>query len=301
MPEKKKTTNKDMETTAPTIVEVYGEEGNVKTENEKLKIDGQNETSTDGDDERVEIVEDEREDEAPKEEERMTLETLKTEAVGAESVVGSREPILRSDGLRNGAAGVGGGQNAMKGEKRNDNVEAQSRDNKSLRQARDADAFEEEIGHQKKAARSIFGVGIVIFLVIFGLTGWAFYLKTVWLSKETVTSVLVSQPTESVTSMPVASASAQLTREDITLQILNGSGVVGLAGKTAKTFEDLGYKTPDTGNTAAVTATELYVKQDLEEQLTVLMGDVKDTLSVASVTGYLKSSDTMTARIVLGK
>ena len=292
MPEKKKTTNKDMETTAPTIVEVYGEEGNVKTENEKLKIDGQNETSTDGDDERVEIVEDEREDEAPKEEERMTLETLKTEVVGAESVVGSREPILRSDGLRNGA---------MKGEKRNDNVEAQSRDNKSLRQARDADAFEEEIGHQKKAARSIFGVGIVIFLVIFGLTGWAFYLKTVWLSKETVTSVLVSQPTESVTSMPVASASAQLTREDITLQILNGSGVVGLAGKTAKTFEDLGYKTPDTGNTAAVTATELYVKQDLEEQLTVLMGDVKDTLSVASVTGYLKSSDTMTARIVLGK
>ena len=301
MPEKKKTTNKDMETTAPTIVEVYGEEGNVKTENEKLKIDGQNETSTDGDDERVEIVEDEREDEAPKEEERMTLETLKTEVVGAESVVGSREPILRSDGLRNGAAGGGGGQNAMKGEKRNDNVEAQSRDNKSLRQARDADAFEEEIGHQKKAARSIFGVGIVIFLVIFGLTGWAFYLKTVWLSKETVTSVLVSQPTESVTSMPVASASAQLTREDITLQILNGSGVVGLAGKTAKTFEDLGYKTPDTGNTAAVTATELYVKQDLEEQLTVLMGDVKDTLSVASVTGYLKSSDTMTARIVLGK
>jgi hypothetical protein len=50
-----------------------------------------------------------------------------------------------------------------------------------------------------------------------------------------------------------------------------------------------------------VKTTEVYIQKDLEPQLTTFMKDLADTLKVASVTGYLKTTDTMTARIVLAK
>ena len=105
--------------------------------------------------------------------------------------------------------------------------------------------------------------------------------------------IIQEEPTE--TSSP-----AELKREEITLEILNGSGVSGAASEKAKVFEDLGYKIIKTGNAEATTGSRLYVKSEIEGLIDVLLKDVKDKLNISSVSGELKDS-TASARIILGK
>ena len=165
---------------------------------------------------------------------------------------------------------------------------------------KDNEAFEEEIGSQKKAVRGVFGMGIVVFLVIFGITGWAFYLKTVWLPKETVGEVVVEASPEPVASPSPLSTPKPENREEIVLDVLNGSGVTGLAGKTAAIFEDLGYEIGVVGNADSVDENELYVKEDKLDVLGNLYEDVLKELNIASPAGYLDSNDKAMARIILG-
>lgn len=91
-----------------------------------------------------------------------------------------------------------------------------------------------------------------------------------------------------------------LDREDITLEILNGSGVSGTAGDTQTEFEDLGYVVDEIGNADETEKSELYISNEYsEEELENLIKDVKRRLDIEKVSGSIKSLDT-TARIILG-
>lgn len=263
MPDKKKKNTKESVEMEPRIVEVYGDD---EILDQKLETKDQS---------------DELSSHPQEEGER---ETLTVEVVGEEEDQTSNLKDQDETPTQNEKA-----------------VESDQSLAKATADKQDESAFDEEIGSQKKAVRSVFGVGLVVFLIVFGLTGWAFYLKTVWLPTESVSQVLVADA--SPTPLPTATPQAviALGREAISLEILNGSGVVGLAGKVATTFKDLGYTSVETGNGDAVDVTEVYIKKDLEPQLATLMKDLSDALKVASVTGYLKTTDTMTARIVLSK
>ena len=174
------------------------------------------------------------------------------------------------------------------------------KDDTTPQKTQDETAFEDEIGSQRSAVKGVFGVGLFVFLIIFGLTGWAFYLKSVWLPKETVSEVVTeASPIPNTTPEPEKIVEL-LTREEISLDVLNGSGVSGLAGKTATTFEELGYEIGEIGNADDVETTELYIQEDLEEQLGNLLDDVKEELGVASVSGYLDSDVESMGKIVLG-
>lgn len=290
MPDKKKKkTVKESEIFEPKIVEVYGDDDlNADEELQSVSLGSRNKfnnmEASMGDSEKLS----QEENEEMKEDHSITdsvqneggRETLKTEIVG-ENIGKKADVNVKVEG---------------------EQIESRVKDDATLRQAQDDSAFEDEIGHQRKAVRSVFGVGLVLFLLIFGLTGWAFYLKTIWLPKESVSQVLVTEaspsPSPDVASTPVV---MPLTRDKIVLEVLNGSGVVGLAGKAAQTFEDLGYTSVDTGNAESVQTTEVYVQKDLESQLTVLMKDLEDALKVSSIAGYLKESDTVTARVILAQ
>lgn len=166
---------------------------------------------------------------------------------------------------------------------------------------KDEIAFEEEIGNQKGSVRSVFGVGMFVFLIIFGLTGWAFYLKSVWLPTESVSEIVAeASPTPNSISTPTP-ISALLTREEITIDILNGSGVTGLAGKTATIFEELGYVLGKIGNADSVSENELYIKEESLNKLEVLYEDVLEELEISSPSGYLDEDEKVDARIVLGE
>ena len=164
----------------------------------------------------------------------------------------------------------------------------------------DETAFEEEIGSQRTAVKSVFGVGLFVFLIIFGLTGWAFYLKSVWLPNETVSEVVAeASPTPENTTTPIPTP-IPLTREEITLDIFNGSGVTGLAGKTSTIFEELGYAIGRVGNAEDTEGNELYVKEELLDKFSVLYEDVLEELEISSPSGYLDIDEEADAKIVLG-
>ncbi len=92
----------------------------------------------------------------------------------------------------------------------------------------------------------------------------------------------------------------QLERGEITIVILNGAGVAGLAGDTATTFEELGYTVSETGNADLISGNELYLNPDVEGMVEVLLADVESELGISTVSGELEDSE-VSAQIVLGE
>ena len=152
--------------------------------------------------------------------------------------------------------------------------------------------LEEEVPLEK-TNKKLFSLGVIVFLVIFGLTGWTLYLTSRFAPETEIETEIASEAT------PTPEAETQLKREEISLEILNGSGVSGLAAKTAKIFEDLGYKVVSTGNSDREQESRLYLDPALTDKLDVLLEDVKVKLEISSVSGELKNS-TASASIILG-
>ncbi|MEK7543450.1 MAG: LytR C-terminal domain-containing protein [Patescibacteria group bacterium] len=107
-------------------------------------------------------------------------------------------------------------------------------------------------------------------------------------------------PTPSPTPIPTPAAAA---RSDITLQILNGGGTSGSAGK-AKTFlEEKGYTVSATGNTDEYTykKTEVHVKADKEAYLELLKKDVSENYTLGTSSADLPSDSSYDAQVIVGK
>ena len=90
-----------------------------------------------------------------------------------------------------------------------------------------------------------------------------------------------------------------LARDQITVEILNGSGISGEAGRVADIFDELGYETT-TGNAEETVGSLLYINPDYDEgELSLLFDDIKEELGIVRSSGELEG-DEIVARIVLG-
>lgn len=156
----------------------------------------------------------------------------------------------------------------------------------------DVDQLEEGGG-----SGGIVKVLITTMLVILAVAGWALYIRELFLKQEVVSVEEVETVVEA-TPTPTPTV-VQLSRSDISLEILNGSGVSGLAGTTAEAFEDLGYVDVEIGNADEIEESVLYVKEGLEEQVEVLLSDVEEELGITKISGELEDSE-YDAQIVLG-
>lgn len=157
--------------------------------------------------------------------------------------------------------------------------------------------LEEEVPLEK-TNRKLFTAGLIVVLFIFGVTGWVFYLTNRYAQKTTQEEITLEEgTTEESTPTP---APTQLEREEITLEILNGSGVAGAAGDMAEIFEALGYEDVEIGNADETEGNELYVSSDIEDLIDVLLEDVEEELDISSISGELDDS-TASARIILGE
>ncbi len=157
--------------------------------------------------------------------------------------------------------------------------------------------LEEEVPLEK-TNKKLFITGFFIALLVFGLTGGVFYLAN-RASKE-ITKEVTTEIEEAAATPTATPDSTQLDREEITLEILNGSGVSGAAAGTADIFEALGYEIMKTGNADSTVGNELYVGADFEGLIDVLLEDVEDELDISSISGELEGS-TASARIILGE
>jgi hypothetical protein len=117
---------------------------------------------------------------------------------------------------------------------------------------------------------------------------------------------IVSVPTPTVTTTPkVTSTPASVTvkRSDITIQVLNGGGVVGAATKMKTFLEGKGYTVANTGNTESYTytKTEIVVKAAKKVYLPLLETDLKDTYSLGTSSATLDVTVSYDARVIVGK
>jgi len=150
----------------------------------------------------------------------------------------------------------------------------------------------------EKSNRKLFRAGLIVILFIFGVTGWVFYFANRYSQKAAQEEITLE---EGITEEPTATpAPTQLEREEITLEILNGSGVAGAAGDAAEIFEALGYEDVEIGNADETEGNELYVSSDVEDLIDVLLEDVEEELDISSISGELDDSDA-SVRIILGE
>ena len=102
---------------------------------------------------------------------------------------------------------------------------------------------------------------------------------------------------------PSASPSASIKRSEIKLQVLNGSGTSGFAGKAKTYLEGLGYKDVAVGNAVSsdFAETEIQIKDNVEEFLDTITTDLSKTYTVAKDTKTLTASSKYDVVITLGK
>jgi hypothetical protein len=176
----------------------------------------------------------------------------------------------------------------------------------------------EEISRRGK--KKVYVVGVVITVIVLSAVGGVFFLR-VKQSQKNISKNDTAYPTltqkqdgdnASQTGTEgeegedgggnaglVVTESLGLERSEISLEVLNGTDVTGLAGQTADSFKQLGYEIAEVGNAEDTVGNKLYVNPDFEGELGVLLEDVEEELSISSVSGTLSGSDAH-ARIILG-
>lgn len=113
---------------------------------------------------------------------------------------------------------------------------------------------------------------------------------------------LFAKPTPTPTSTPIPTPAAA-ARSDISIQVLNGGGTPGSAGK-AKTFlEEKGYTVGDTGNTDEYTykKTEIHVKAGKEAYLEFLKKDLEEDYTLGTSSADLSVDSASDAQVIVGK
>jgi hypothetical protein len=100
-----------------------------------------------------------------------------------------------------------------------------------------------------------------------------------------------------------ASASGELKRSTITIQVLNGGGKAGAATKMKTFLEEKGYTVSDTGNAESYTydKTQILVKSTKKAYIPLLERDLKDSYTLGTSAATLEASVSYDARVIVGK
>lgn len=161
-----------------------------------------------------------------------------------------------------------------------------------------SDDYDDDIPLEKKN-KKLFIIGAIVLVMILAVTGWLLYSRVNQNPESEETTAVEVDGAEEEEVVEEETKVEQLTREEITIEVLNGTGETGLAGSTADTFEELGYIIGDTGNADDTEGNQLYVDPEIKDAVEVLLKDVKDELGITKITGDLEDSE-YSAQIILG-
>jgi len=101
---------------------------------------------------------------------------------------------------------------------------------------------------------------------------------------------------------PTPTTEVKLDRTELTIQILNGSGAPGVAGKAQEYLESLGYNNVDTGNADAYDYEEtiISIKPDKEVYLDLITEDLAEEYTVADKAKELDEGSDFDIVITIG-
>jgi len=118
-------------------------------------------------------------------------------------------------------------------------------------------------------------------------------------------TVSESEPTATPTTKPVnpVDQSTGLDRSTLSVEVQNGSGETGVAGKGADVLRDFGYKIAAIGNADNFNyeSATIKVKSTKSNFLALLKKDLGFSYTVGSASADLDSSSTADALVIIGK
>jgi hypothetical protein len=157
--------------------------------------------------------------------------------------------------------------------------------------------------HTKRRTPQIFlwAIGIIVACVVIGIALLFATGKSGNLPSVVVIPTPTSTPMPEVT--PTSTPSGAITREGLTIQVLNGGGVSGAASKMKKFLEDKGYTVSGTGNTESYTYdnTEIHVKPEKKAYITLLEEDLEGEYTLGTSAATLDKSVSYDAQVIVGK
>lgn len=119
-------------------------------------------------------------------------------------------------------------------------------------------------------------------------------------TSEAIEEEMEEKAEEEVT--PTPEPTQAVNKQDLTIQILNGSGAPGAAGEGRDYLQNLGYENISAGNadSYAYEQTEVYVKGNKKDMLEELINDLKEEYEVSVQSEYLDEDSDYDIRIIIG-
>lgn len=152
--------------------------------------------------------------------------------------------------------------------------------------------------HKRSPSRSIMTWAIVSIVACIVVGGGLLLFS----GKEKIPSLFTS-PTPTSTSTPIPSPiPAELKKDAITVEVLNGSGVAGVAGKMKTLLEEKGYTVSDTGNADnyKYKNTEIIVKAGKEGYIKLLEEDLQGAYTIGTSAATLEEDAKADVHVIVG-
>lgn len=168
---------------------------------------------------------------------------------------------------------------------------------------------ESEIIEEVSVEKSSKKLWILVTLVLGLLAGAAGVFIFYWVTQKKepikekpVTTTLVTASVTPTVSQTTPTPTPSFDRSKWTFEVLNGSGVAGIAKKTADKLALAGFVVVliDNADKNTYSKSELYLTEKLIDQSKMLLSELKNIITIASVSGSFKES-TAAARLIVGK
>ncbi len=158
-----------------------------------------------------------------------------------------------------------------------------------------------EITIHRENKRLPLGMWIIIVVVVAALVGGGLIWATG--SAGSLGFLSSAKPTPTPTQTPAPTAAPAVAREDITIQVLNGGGTPGAAGRMKTFLEEKGYTVSDTSNTEeyTYTTTDILAKPDKEAYLTLLRTDLETDFTLGTVAATLAEDVAFDVQVIVGE
>jgi hypothetical protein len=150
---------------------------------------------------------------------------------------------------------------------------------------------------KRRGGKKLFIIGIIVCLLVVSTISIILVLKAKPKSAGEMKGEAQVEET-----IPKITPSPNLNKEEWDFEVLNGSGVSGVAKKVAKKLEEMGYKVVSVGNADNYDykEDELFVSKQFEAKVNLLLADLEAEFKISSSSGELENS-TASARLIIGK
>jgi len=158
----------------------------------------------------------------------------------------------------------------------------------------------EQRSRKGKSGKKILVISIVLVLLLIG----GYFINKKFSISSQVRDVVQPTPIATPASLPTPTPVSKpvLNRSDWSLEILNGTDVTGAARQIANEARDLNYLVVKIGNADKnnYLVSQILVRKELEDQIELVIADLRDVIKIASIAGELKEG-TASARIIIGE